>query len=662
VSRRAANIVLLILAGGVLLHCGHALFGPDREPYDAIAEDWIYTFVEFAGTALIFARVFSERSLRWPWAAIGVGMLLWSLGDLLWTLWLDNLESPPYPSFVDAVYFASYAGLYVGIIGLSRTRHSSWHEWIDGLIGGLATAAVGIALIFPAVLAATEGSTTTVAVTLAYPLLDVLLLGFVIVAIGVNRWRPDPAWLLLAAGLAVTAVADAIFNYQSSVGTYVAGSLLDSMWPIAVLFIAAAAWRPARPGIPADGGRRSALIPVLFASAALALLCYAGLREVAPLAVVLAAGALCLGVFRAAMLMAENRRLLANATQDALSDGLTGLANRRALVRDLDAYFTSPGAHGAQTLALFDLDGFKSYNDMFGHAAGDELLIRLADSLAEAVASRATAYRLGGDEFCLLIPGEAAQELLDAATEALSSSGEHFTVTTSAGAVVMPREAPTARDALMLADARMYADKGTRSGSGRGQVREVLLQVLSETEPELHRHMSHVSRLAHDLSRHMGLPVEQVDVTVRAAELHDVGKIAIPDSILNKPGPLNLEEISFMRKHTLIGERIVAAASALRPVARVVRSSHERWDGGGYPDGLAGEAIPIEARIVFVCDAYDAMTSDRPYAARRTSAEALAEMERNAGTQFDPVVVEALTEVLAAQAAAPSSSVIAGGS
>ena len=131
--------------------------------------------------------------------------------------------------------------------------------------------------------------------------------------------------------------------------------------------------------------------------------------------------------------------------------------------------------------------------------------------------------------------------------------------------------------------------------------------------------MSHVSRLAHDVSRHMGLPVEQIDVTVRAAELHDVGKIAIPDSILHKPGPLNLEELSFMRKHTLIGERIVAAASALRPVAHVVRSSHERWDGGGYPDGLAGEAIPIEARIVFACDAYDAMTSDRPYAARRTS-------------------------------------------
>ena len=133
----------------MLLHCGHALFGPDRAPYDTIAEDWIYTFVEFAGTALIFARAFSERSLRWPWAAIGIGMLMWSIGDLLWTLWLDNLESPPYPSVVDAVYFAATRGSTSASSRLGRTRHSSWHEWIDGLIGGLATAALGIGADLP---------------------------------------------------------------------------------------------------------------------------------------------------------------------------------------------------------------------------------------------------------------------------------------------------------------------------------------------------------------------------------------------------------------------------------------------------------------------------------------------------------------------------------
>ena len=135
-----------------------------------------------------------------------------------------------------------------------------------------------------------------------------------------------------------------------------------------------------------------------------------------------------------------------------------------------------------------------------------------------------------------------------------------------------------------------------------------------------------------------------------AAELHDVGKVAIPDAIINKPGPLDDDEWAFMRRHTLIGERIVAAAPALGAVAQLVRASHEHWDGAGYPDATAGEDIPLGARIVAVCDAYDAIVSDRPYRRGRSAAEAMAELHRCAGTQFDPAVVDAFAAVLAAQA------------
>ncbi len=142
---------------------------------------------------------------------------------------------------------------------------------------------------------------------------------------------------------------------------------------------------------------------------------------------------------------------------------------------------------------------------------------------------------------------------------------------------------------------------------------------------------------------------DQADV-VRAAELHDVGKIAIPDAILRKPGPLDAKEWEFMERHTIIGERILMAAPALESVAKLVRSSHERWDGQGYPDGLAGTGIPLGARIVSVCDAYDAMIADRPYRTGMPPSEALTELRRCAGTQFDPDVVEIFGVVISREA------------
>jgi putative nucleotidyltransferase with HDIG domain len=215
----------------------------------------------------------------------------------------------------------------------------------------------------------------------------------------------------------------------------------------------------------------------------------------------------------------------------------------------------------------------------------------------------------------------------------------------------MPREAATSGEALALADQRMYADKGAQRGSGHSAAREVLIQLLSEREPDLLRHMHDVAALAREVARRLDVDVETIETTVRAAELHDVGKVAIPDSILHKPGSLDDDERRFMRKHSLIGERIVSAAEAMRPVGRIVRSSHERWDGAGYPDGLAGEEIPLAARIVFVSDAFAAMTSTREYRPPLTRAQAAEELRRGAGTQFDPQVVAATLEVLAAMRA-----------
>jgi putative nucleotidyltransferase with HDIG domain len=199
----------------------------------------------------------------------------------------------------------------------------------------------------------------------------------------------------------------------------------------------------------------------------------------------------------------------------------------------------------------------------------------------------------------------------------------------------------------------MYQDKRSLRGEAGEQATHALLRVLVERHPDVGDHSQGVADLAEAVAREMGATDDQARQVRAGATLHDIGKAAIPDAILSKPGPLDEGEWTFMRRHTLIGERIVASAHALAGVAKLVRSSHERWDGGGYPDGMAGDAIPLGARIIFVCDAFDAMLADRPYSASLEIEPALAELERCAGSQFDPQVVAAFVEIARARGASP---------
>ena len=192
----------------------------------------------------------------------------------------------------------------------------------------------------------------------------------------------------------------------------------------------------------------------------------------------------------------------------------------------------------------------------------------------------------------------------------------------------------------------MYVEKGSVGAKIEQQTHDVLLGALREREPALGTHMEGVAKLAVETARELSLDNESVDTIGRAAELHDIGKIAIPDAILQKAGPLDDDEWKLMRLHTLIGERILVAAPALRPVGTLVRSSHERWDGGGYPDGLQGNEIPLGSRIILICDAYDAMTTHRPYQRAKTPGQAIEELRRESGKQFDPSLVEAFCCVL----------------
>ena len=337
----------------------------------------------------------------------------------------------------------------------------------------------------------------------------------------------------------------------------------------------------------------------------------------------------------------------------AQTDSLTGLANRRKAMADLAELFADGPTRSL--LLILDLDGFKTYNDSFGHPAGDALLTRLGQRLEAHVGTRGTAYRLGGDEFCVIAPGAKIERaMLEAiAPAALSEQGDAFSISASHGSVLIPDEAATPSKAMHLADQRMYARKQTARPSALSQSKDVLLQALAERHPDLSGHVGNVADLAEAVGTRLGMPGDAIGALRNAAYLHDVGKVAVPDAIVAKPGPLDEEEWSFIRRHTLIGQRIVEVAPVLAGVGELIRSSHESWDGRGYPDGLAGEAIPLGARIIAVCDSYDAMTSDRPYRRALGHEEALAEIRRCAGSQFDPAVVAAFEAVVAAGHAEP---------
>jgi len=655
--RVAAVAGLLALA----LHIAHGQFGVGGRALNDFVKDWIYDGIIVGAAISCLVRGWLVPDGRAAWLVLGAGLTLDATGEIYYTLAFGNAANPPTPSLADLFYLLYYPCVYVGLGLLVRQRlqRLSAATWLDGVIGATTSASVVAARLFDTIARdAVHGSPAAIATNLAYPIGDLVLLGIVIGAFALAGWRPGRAWLLLGLGLGLSAIADTAYVYANANNTYVVGDMLDSLWLASALAIGFAAWQPAPPRRPArDDSRRLLLIPGTFALVSLAVLIYGGFHHVSAEGLALAGASILAVIARAAWTFAENGRLLVRLREDSVTDSLTGLGNRRRMMgeleRALDAGPDSPEA----VLVMFDLDGFKLYNDAFGHLAGDTLLAHFGRRLTAAVGGAGAAYRPGGDEFCVLLHDVDHADLhVAAALAALSAEGEGFSITASHGRVAIPRETATPTQALRVADDRMYAHKGGRRGAAREQTHNVLLRLMRERQPDLHEHVRKVGRLAEMVARRMGVDEAMLADVRQAAELHDIGKAAIPESILDKPGPLSPDEWTFMRRHTILGERILAAAPALITVAGLVRSSHERWDGSGYPDGMAGESIPLGARIVAVCDAFDAMTTKRSYTRPKTPEQAIAELCRVSGAQFDPQVVETFVAAWAEMSFEPASS------
>lgn len=609
---------------------------------------WFYNALLLTAPLLCTVRAIRDPRERATWVLFALGTFSYAMGDIYTTIFFADDAEPPFPSPADGFWLGLFPFLFAGMWLLARARLRGVNRriWLDGIVVGLGLAAVSASIVFRAVIDATDGDTMTVVTNLAYPASDLLALILIAVLMSAAGPVADRTWRTLAAGIGIFLITDSIYLVQVSEGTYAGGGMLDIGWPLAAVLIGTAAWQPAgtRGELRADG---SITLPVVMVLVSVSLLVYDHFVRLELLAVALAAAAVVAAAVRLLLTYRTSSELLRITHRASLTDELTQLGNRAKLLGDLDRVLRD----GTPTLlAFFDLDGFKNYNDTYGHPAGDALLRRLGERLAAAMPAGSEAYRMGGDEFCALMPWTGTTDAADVvapACAALSEQGQGFSVTTSWGHALVPVEATTGSTALSIADHRLYEDKTSGRVSAQHQTLAVLKRVLDERDEMLGIHMDDVARLAERTAADLGLEPLEIEQVALAAELHDIGKSAIPDAILFKPAPLTEDEWAYMRRHCVIGERILSGAPSLAAVGRIVRASHERFDGNGYPDGLAGHDIPLAARIVFVCDAFDAMTSQRPYSSPMTPEDAIAELRRCAGTQFDPVVVDAFVRAYA---------------
>ncbi len=592
-TTRAARIAALTGLAWLGLYEVCVIAGLSLGPLD---DRSVHDVVLVIGSALCFAGALRHRGAeRTAWLLMALGVSCWTAGEIYYTavLWTD--PSPPVPSPADVGYLLFPVFATTGILRLARVHQTeaSATARVDGAIAALAVAALCAAIVLEVV-----GNAGVVA--LSYPVTDLLMLAVLVGTLTRRHWSVDRTWLLLIVGVVLFFLADSLYTVALADSSITPGDWFDPGWWTGLFLIGVASHqRPAAGAIPKRSGEAVLMVgPMLTGTIGIAVLVVSAVHPLNLPAVILASLALFGVMLRLALTFRQSTAVLRASRSEALSDALTGLGNRRGLERALIRTLADDEPE-AWALGIFDLNGFKTYNDTFGHPAGDGLLIRMGERLTAGVGDHGTAYRMGGDEFCVLmrVAEEDVEAELERLRELLFERADGFDVTCAAGGVRLGGAIGDASTALRIADQRMYAEKAGGRLSAPRQSAEVLKRALAE-HGGIDTIAEEAGELAGVISRRLGLPPAEVQDVRLATELRDVGLIAVPDEVLASPGPLSPDQWEILRRHTLLGERIIAAAPALTSVARLVRSSHEHYDGTGYPDGLAGEDIPRGARIV----------------------------------------------------------------
>jgi two-component system cell cycle response regulator len=470
-NRLLHDAVVAVLCGGTLLVAMSDWAGIGGAGAASFLNGPVYDTVVLSAGVAALLKAREAPSERSAWLAIAVAIFLWGAAEVYWTAAIVDNPSAPYPSPADIGYIAFYPAAAAGLLLLvrARARELDWRLWMDGAIAALGTAALGAAFVFQFVADRTSGTALEVATTLAYPLGDIAMVALIVGVVALTRWRPGRTWALLLAGLAVMALADIAYTLQTNGLGALGGDWVEPFYLLSALFIGAAALEREAERIQPRArfdGWRELMVPGFFALVMVALFGIQSFGGGDALTTGLWAGTMLAVLARFAITIRENERLL----EQVRADQLTGLGNQGRLQVDL-AGRCSRAEEEPTTLVMLDLNGFKHYNDSFGHPAGDAMLTRLGGQLGEAIGADGFAYRIGGDEFAVLLDGDVDHgEAAKRAAEALSARGTGFDVTAAWGVVSIPAEADTAAAAMQLADVRMYARKESRRLAAGDQI------------------------------------------------------------------------------------------------------------------------------------------------------------------------------------------------
>jgi two-component system, cell cycle response regulator len=460
--RRALAVLLL---GGTAIVILHDWFGVGESLQFALG-DPLYDAVVLGSGLACLVRASSYKREQNAWLLIGLAILAWGAAEVYWTVAIEDNPSAPYPSPADVGYLLFYPLAYAGLAMLVRARahEINWRLWMDGAIAALGTAALGAAFVFDFVADKATGSPIEVITTLAYPLGDIAMVSMVVGVVALTGWRPGRTWSLLLAGLGALVIADIAFTLQSTETTLPSGEWIDPIYLIAAVCLGAAVWQPtAAAEITSprkSDNRREIIVPALFAAVMIGLFGMQYFSATSGLSTVLWASTMTAVIVRLAMSDRENKALL----EQVRTDPLTGLGNSGRMRVDLEQLCEDASAEHPAAVLFLDLNGFKHFNDTHGHLEGDKLLARLGHALRDAVGADGAAYRVGGDEFCVLLdcPRDRLVEASRRAASALSTRGPGFDVSASWGEARVPDEAADPAETLRLADVRMYAQKESR--------------------------------------------------------------------------------------------------------------------------------------------------------------------------------------------------------